>query len=146
MSTQPFPQHSIVSSFLYLFALESPRWLHLQGNNEEAIVVLKSLSSKNKTYLESLVSTLPLGQETVESLPRYSIKDFFFRKWAFRRILVVMIILFGMGMSYYGVPLAARDIDVNIYLSETLNAAVELPTFIITRSYWRGSTEESLFL
>ncbi|CAF2083497.1 BnaA06g10980D [Brassica napus] len=108
MSTQPFPQHSIVSSFLYLFALESPRWLHLQGNNEEAIVVLKSLSSKNKTYLESLVSTLPLGQETVESLPR---------------ILVVMIILFGMGMSYYGVPLAARDIDVNIYLSETLNAA-----------------------
>ncbi|CAF1926108.1 hypothetical protein HID58_065042 [Brassica napus] len=118
--------------FLYLFALESPRWLHLQGNNEEAIVVLKSLSSKNKAYLESLISKLPLEQETVEALPRYSIKDFFFRKWAFRRILVVMVILFGMGMSYYGVPLAVRDIDVNIYLSETLNAVVELPTFIIT--------------
>ncbi|CAF1926095.1 unnamed protein product [Brassica napus] len=43
-----------------------------------------------------------------------------------------MIILFGLGISYYGVPLAARDIDVNIYLSETLNAVVELPTFIIT--------------
>uniref|UniRef100_M4EBA1 Major facilitator superfamily (MFS) profile domain-containing protein n=1 Tax=Brassica campestris TaxID=3711 RepID=M4EBA1_BRACM len=97
ISTQPFPQHSIVSSLLYLFALESPRWLHLQGNNEEA----KSLSSKNKAYLESLVSKLPLEQ-TVEALP-----------------------------SYYGVPLAARDIDVNIYLSETLNAVVELPTFIV---------------
>ncbi|KAG2323889.1 hypothetical protein Bca52824_006617 [Brassica carinata] len=118
--------------FLYLFALESPRWLHLQGNDEEAIHVLKCLSSKNKAYLESLVSQLPVEQETSEELPRYSIKDFFFRKWAFRRIVVVMIILFGLGISYYGVPLAARDIDVNIYLSETLNAVVELPTFIIT--------------
>ncbi|CAF1926099.1 unnamed protein product [Brassica napus] len=62
------------------------------------------MSSKNKPYLESLVS----------------------------QIVVVMIILFGLGISYYGVPLAARDIDVNIYLSETLNAVVELPTFIIT--------------
>nr|ACB59210.1 transporter-related protein [Brassica oleracea] len=118
--------------FLYIFALESPRWLHMQGNDEEAINVLKSMSSKNKPYLESLVSQLPPEQETSEELPRYSIKDFFFRKWAFRRIVVVMIILFGLGISYYGVPLAARDIDVNIYLSETLNAVVELPTFIIT--------------
>ncbi|KAG2323886.1 hypothetical protein Bca52824_006614 [Brassica carinata] len=118
--------------FLYLFALESPRWLHIQGNDDEAIKVLKSMSSNNKPYLESLVSVLPLEQETAEELPRYSIKDFFFRKWAFRRIVVVMIIMFGLGISYYGVPLAARDIDVNIYLSETLNALVELPTFIIT--------------
>ncbi|KAL0813514.1 hypothetical protein Bca101_069957 [Brassica carinata] len=118
--------------FLCIFALESPRWLHMQGNDEEAINVLKSMSSKNKPYLESLVSQLPPEQETSEELPRYSIKDFFFRKWAFRRIVVVMIILFGLGISYYGVPLAARDIDVNIYLSETLNAVVELPTFIIT--------------
>ncbi|KAF3605848.1 hypothetical protein DY000_02045521 [Brassica cretica] len=80
--------------FLYLFALESPRWLHLQGNDEEAIKVLKSMSSKNKTYLESLVSQLPPEQETSEEL--------------------------------------LRDINVNIYLSETLNAVVELPSFVIT--------------
>ncbi|CAA7058173.1 unnamed protein product [Microthlaspi erraticum] len=35
-------------------------------------------------------------------------------------------------MMYYGVPLAVRDIKVNIYLSEALNALVELPTFVIT--------------
>ncbi|KAF2548001.1 hypothetical protein F2Q70_00020032 [Brassica cretica] len=104
----------------------------MQGNDEEAINVLKSMSSKDKPYLESLVCQLPLVQETAEELPRYSIKDFFFRKWAFRRIVVVMIILFGLGISYYGVPLTVRDIDVNIYLSETLNAVVELPTFVIT--------------
>ncbi|CAL9241243.1 unnamed protein product [Arabidopsis halleri] len=43
-----------------------------------------------------------------------------------------MIIMFGLGMSYYGVPLAVRDIKVNIYLSEALNAMVELPTFVVT--------------
>ncbi|KAH0877645.1 hypothetical protein HID58_065039, partial [Brassica napus] len=84
--------------FLYIFALESPRWLHMQGNDEEAINFLSYLRSKK-----------PL-----------------------KNCQVVMIILFGLGISYYGVPLAARDIDVNIYLSETLNAVVELPTFIIT--------------
>ncbi|KAG7597239.1 Major facilitator sugar transporter-like [Arabidopsis suecica] len=118
--------------FLYLFALESPRWLHMQGNDKEAIDVLTKMSPKNKAYLESVVSKLPHEQENFEQVPTYSIKDFFFRKWAFRRILVVMIIMFGLGISYYGVPLAARDIDVNIYLSETLNALVELPTFVIT--------------
>ncbi|CAH2037371.1 unnamed protein product [Thlaspi arvense] len=118
--------------FLYIFALESPRWLHMQGNDAEAIDVLKRMSPKNRAYLESAVSKLPLEQETCEQVPSYSIKDFFFRKWAFRRIVVVMVIMFGLGISYYGVPLAARDIDVNIYLSETLNALVELPTFVIT--------------
>ncbi|CAH8252512.1 unnamed protein product [Arabidopsis lyrata] len=118
--------------FLYLFALESPRWLHMQGNDKEAIDVLTKMSPKNKAYLESVVSKLPHEQENFEQVPTYSIKDFFFRKWAFQRILVVMIIMFGLGISYYGVPLAARDIDVNIYLSETLNALVELPTFVIT--------------
>lgn len=118
--------------FLYLFALESPRWLHMQGKDKEAIDVLTKMSPKNRAYLESVISKLPLEQENHAPLPTYSIKDFYFRKWAFRRISVVMIIMFGLGISYYGVPLAARDIDVNIYLSETLNALVELPTFVIT--------------
>lgn len=104
----------------------------MQGNDEEAIDVLKRMSPKNTAYLESVISKLPLEHETSEQGPSYSTKDFFIRKWAFRRILVVMIITFGLGISYYGVPLAARDIDVNIYLSETLNALVELPTFVIT--------------
>ncbi|KAL1221365.1 Organic cation/carnitine transporter 6 [Cardamine amara subsp. amara] len=120
------------SIFLYFFALESPRWLHMQGNDKEAIDVLTKMSPKNRAYLESAISKLPLEQENFAQVPTYSIKDFFIRKWALQRILVVMIIMFGLGISYYGVPLAARDIDVNIYLSETLNALVELPTFLIT--------------
>ncbi|CAH8363721.1 unnamed protein product [Eruca vesicaria subsp. sativa] len=115
--------------FIYFFALESPRWLHVQGNNEEAIQVLKRLSPTNIIYLETVSSRLHSKEQPPSSS---SIKDLFIRKWAFRRIVVVMIIMFGLGMMYYGVPLAVRDIKVNVYLSEALNAMVELPTFVIT--------------
>ncbi|KAL0867362.1 hypothetical protein Bca101_046480 [Brassica carinata] len=123
----PAAVHSV---FIYLFALESPRWLHVQGKNEEAIEVLKKISPANRVYLESVSSRLP-SKDVLENTPSSSIKDLFIRKWAVQRIMVVMTIMFGLGMMYYGVPLAVRDIDVNIYLSEALNAAVELPTFVI---------------
>ncbi|CAH8356224.1 unnamed protein product [Eruca vesicaria subsp. sativa] len=122
---------AIHSVLIYLFALESPRWLHVQGNNEEAIEVLKRMSPGKRGYLETVSSKLP-SKETLEQPPSSSIMDLFKRRWAFRRTVVVMIIMFGLGMMYYGVPLAVRDIKVNIYLSEALNAMVELPTFVIT--------------
>ncbi|KFK42345.1 hypothetical protein AALP_AA2G244200 [Arabis alpina] len=124
----PAAVHSI---FIYFFALESPRWLHLEGKNEEAIEVLTKISSADNAYLKEVFSRLPTKEKLLEA-PSSSIKDLFIRKWASRRIVVVMIIMFGLGMSYYGVPLAVRDIKVNIYLSEALNAMVELPTFVIT--------------
>ncbi|KAF8103442.1 hypothetical protein N665_0188s0378 [Sinapis alba] len=125
----PAAVHSI---FLCFFALESPRWLHLQGMNQEAIKVLKRISPETRAYLESVSSRLHQQQQPLEQAPRYTIKDLFIRNWAFRRIILVMIIMFGLGMSYYGVPLAVRDIKLNIYLSEALNAMVELPSFVIT--------------
>ncbi|KAL0867361.1 hypothetical protein Bca101_046479 [Brassica carinata] len=123
---------AVHSIFLCFFALESPRWLHLQGRNLEAIEVLKRISPETRAYLESVSSRLHQQQQTLEQAPRYTIKDLFIRNWAFRRIVLVMIIMFGLGMSYYGVPLAVRDIKLNIYLSEALTAMVELPSFVIT--------------
>ncbi|KAJ4874417.1 Organic cation/carnitine transporter 5 [Raphanus sativus] len=125
----PAAVHSV---FLCFFALESPRWLHLQGRNQEAIEVLKRISPETRPYLESVSSRLPQQQQTLEQAPRYTIKDLFIRNWAFKRIVLVMIIMFGLGMSYYGVPLAVRYIKLNIYLSKALNAMVELPSFVIT--------------
>ncbi|CAN7052702.1 unnamed protein product [Brassica rapa subsp. trilocularis] len=122
---------AIHSVLIYFFALESPRWLHVQGNNKEAIEVLKRISPGKRGYLEKVSSRLP-SKETLEQSPSSSIMDLFIRRWAFRRIIVIMVIMFGLGMMYYGVPLAVRDIKVNIYLSEALNAMVELPTFVIT--------------
>nr|VDD62699.1 unnamed protein product [Brassica oleracea] len=126
----PAAIHSIL---IYFFALESPRWLHVQGNNKEAIEVLKRISPGKRGYLETASSRLR-SKETIEQSPSGSIMDLFIRRWAFRRIVVVMIIMFGLGMMYDGVPLAVRDIKflLEILLSETINAMVELPTFVIT--------------
>ncbi|KAJ4909891.1 Organic cation/carnitine transporter 5 [Raphanus sativus] len=55
--------------FLYLFAIESPRWLHLQGKNEEAIEVLKKISPAKKGYLGSVSICLP-SEETLEEAQR----------------------------------------------------------------------------
>ncbi|KAL0665472.1 hypothetical protein Bca4012_102310 [Brassica carinata] len=138
----PAAVHSIC---LLFFALESPRWLYLQGRNQEAIEVLKIISPETRAYLESVSSRLP-RQQHLEQAPRYTIKDLFIRTWAFKRIIVVMIIMFGLGMSYYGVPLAVRDIKLNIYLSEALNAMVELPSFVITPILLESFTRRSSVL
>ncbi|KAF2560822.1 hypothetical protein F2Q70_00016482 [Brassica cretica] len=47
---------AIHSVCIYFFALESPRWLHVQGKNQEAIEVLQRLSPVNRDYLESVSS------------------------------------------------------------------------------------------
>jgi hypothetical protein len=48
----------IYSLFLYFFAYESSRWLFLQGRNEEAVAVLKKLSSATRCdYLEHIISS-----------------------------------------------------------------------------------------
>jgi len=48
----------IYSLFLYFFAYESSRWLFLQGRNEEALAVLKKLSSATRRdYLEHIISS-----------------------------------------------------------------------------------------
>ncbi|CAN6938979.1 unnamed protein product [Brassica oleracea] len=138
----PAAVHSIC---LLFFALESPRWLYLQGRNQEAIEVLKIISPETRAYLESVSSRLR-RQQHLEQAPRYTIKDLFIRTWAFKRIIVVMIIMFGLGMSYYGVPLAVRDIKLNIYLSEALNAMVELPSFVITPILLESFTRRSSVL
>lgn len=90
----PAAVHSV---FLCFFALESPRWLHLQGRNQEAIEVLKRISPETRPYLESVSSRL-LEKQNLEQAPRYTIKDLFIRNWAFKRIILVMIIMFGLGI------------------------------------------------
>ncbi|WZZ67054.1 hypothetical protein YC2023_078424 [Brassica napus] len=67
----PAAIHSIL---IYFFALESPRWLHVQGNNKEAIEVLKRISPGKRGYLETVSSRLR-SKETIEQSPSGSIMD-----------------------------------------------------------------------
>ncbi|KAG5607643.1 hypothetical protein H5410_029135 [Solanum commersonii] len=43
-----------------------------------------------------------------------------------------MLVGFGIGMVYYGMPLGVGNLPFNLYLSVTLNALSELPASIVT--------------
>ncbi|KAF9599523.1 hypothetical protein IFM89_038743 [Coptis chinensis] len=64
----------------------------------------------------------------------YTLESRFYgvRGGLFGRLSSVMIVGFGTGMVYYGMPLGLGNLNFNLYLSVTLNALSELPASLIT--------------
>ncbi|CAL9016439.1 unnamed protein product [Prunus brigantina] len=131
-----------IPTFLYCIMVhflvrESPRWLFVRGRKEEAIATLKHIEPINGTSTKtpvtsSFFSNLSFEQET-RNVDIYSaIKVLVKRRWAFRRLSALMAMGFGVGMVYYGMPLALGSLDFNLYLSVTFNGLSELPASLIT--------------
>lgn len=119
---------------VYFLVKESPRWLFVQGRKEDFVRTLKSIAPTNKANNLTLDSMPNMSfEQKLYTVDIYSaIKKFFERKWAIHRLVAVMILGFGVGLVYYGVPLGVGNLDFDIYLSTALNALVELPAAIIT--------------
>lgn len=111
---------------------ESPRWLFVQGRAEDAIATLKGLSQTNHHEILTMkyFSSMPLGQDRTPNVSLYSAIKILVEK--FSAIVTVMTIGFGIGMVYYGMPLALGDLSFNLYLSVTFNALSELPSSLVT--------------
>ncbi|PON49467.1 Major facilitator, sugar transporter-like [Parasponia andersonii] len=121
--------YSLVVHFL---VHESPRWLFVKGRTEEAIATIKIMAQANhKTFTVSF-SHLPFEEETWNVDLYSAIKILIEKRWAFRRLSAVMAIGFGIGMVYYGMPLALGNLAFSLYVSVTLNALSELPASLIT--------------
>lgn len=116
------------------FVRESPRWLFVRGRKEEAVATLKSIAPPNlkKTLNWSLLSGLSFEEETKNVNIYSAIKILWEKKWALRRLSAVMMIGFGIGMVYYGMPLNLGNLAFNLYLSATLNGLSELPASLFT--------------
>uniref|UniRef100_A0A1S3XEG0 Organic cation/carnitine transporter 3-like n=1 Tax=Nicotiana tabacum TaxID=4097 RepID=A0A1S3XEG0_TOBAC len=130
---------TILYSFLVYFIVpESPRWLYIKGNKEGFVQTLKSIApptTRSSLTLSFFGSFIEFENQEVldnNTVDLYSaIRMLVERNWSFRRLVTVMCVGFGIGMTYYGMPLGVGSLNFNLYLSITLNALSELPSSIL---------------
>ncbi|KAL4597781.1 hypothetical protein ACB092_11G013800 [Castanea dentata] len=122
------------SMLVHFFVRESPRWLFVRGRKEEAVATLKSIATPSRSScLTWSFSEVSFQEERCNNGNIFStIKMLVQKRWAFRRLLPVLVIGFGSGMVYYGMPLGLGNLSFNLYLSVTLNALAEIPSSLIT--------------
>ncbi|WOL13023.1 organic cation/carnitine transporter 2-like [Canna indica] len=117
------------SALIYFLVSESPRWLLVRGRLDEAIQILRSLSSINGN---SINSSIILAEDTGHINIFSAIEVLWGKRWAFRRLMATMMVGLGIGLVYYGMPLNVGNLGSNLYLSVTLNALSELPSSLAT--------------
>lgn len=124
----------LYSMLVYFFVCESPRWLFVRGRKEEAVATLKSMAPPSHSSCLTLsFSGVSYEQEACNNGNVYSaFKMLLEKRWAFRRLLPVMVIGFGIGLVYYGMPLGLGNLSFNLYLSVTFNALSEVPSSLFT--------------
>lgn len=119
---------------VYLFVHESPRWLFIQGRKEDFVRTLKSIAPKKKGNILTLasISNISVEHKSEKTNMYSSIKMLFERKWAIQRLIAAMVVGFGVGLVYYGLPLGVGNLNFDIYLSTVLNALSEFPATLVT--------------
>jgi predicted MFS family arabinose efflux permease len=120
------------SILVHFLVRESPRWLFVRGRKEEAVTILKSIATAGSSGILMSFSNLEFGKESWNVDTYSAIKILLKKKWACRRLLTVMAVVFGIGMVYYGMPLGLGNLSFNLYLSVTFNALSELPASLVT--------------
>ncbi|KAG9439024.1 hypothetical protein H6P81_019189 [Aristolochia fimbriata] len=122
---------------VYFLVHESPRWLFVSGRAEEAVKTLAKIGAangreSNLSDFSGLINFCP-EEETARDASVFSaMKVLWEKRWTFRRLLVIMVVSFGVGLVYYAMPLAVETLDFNLYLSVTFNALSELPAALLT--------------
>ncbi|XP_057457590.1 organic cation/carnitine transporter 3-like [Lotus japonicus] len=123
----------VYSIIAYIFVTESPRWLLMQGRQEEAIAMLKGVSAAENgvDLTASLLKAPPPPKASIFQLYS-SIAELFERSWALKRMVAIMVLGIGIGMVYFGMPLAVGNLGFDIYLAVVFNALMEFPSCVAT--------------
>ncbi|KAI5394746.1 organic cation/carnitine transporter 3 [Lathyrus oleraceus] len=117
------------SVLAYIFVTESPRWLLMQGRHQEAMAMLTGVSSlENGHDLTVGLIEAPMNKQKASFFHLYSsIVELFGRGWALKRMVAVMVLGIGIGMVYFGMPLAVGNLGMDIYLAVVFNGLMEIP-------------------
>ncbi|KAM9308188.1 uncharacterized protein PAF06_012352 [Gastrophryne carolinensis] len=113
--------------FFYIWFLpESPRWLLAKGKNEQAKKVLQKAASVNKKKLSEEM----LKQLQEDKKQKSGNTADLFRISALRRITLVMaVVWFVNSLVYYGLSLNVGSFKLNIYVTQVIFGAVEIPAY-----------------
>ncbi|KAL2326528.1 hypothetical protein Fmac_025586 [Flemingia macrophylla] len=131
------------SLIAYLCVTESPRWLLMQGRVQEAMTMLKGVSENYANLTISPPPEVKAGKRGASFSELYSsIAMLMETSWALKRMVAVMVIGVGIGMVYYGIPLAVGNLDYNIYLAVLFNGLTEIPSCVVT--YFLGNFARKL--
>ncbi|XP_061442641.1 solute carrier family 22 member 13-like isoform X2 [Rhineura floridana] len=116
----------VFALFFYIWVLpNSARWLVTKGKIEEAKKVLRRAASINKRAVsEELLSQLA-PEEKVKS---GNILDLFKKPHLRRLTLIMAWVWFADSLVYYGVSLHVGDFGLDIYMTQLVFGAVEIPT------------------
>uniref|UniRef100_A0A8D0FZ50 Major facilitator superfamily (MFS) profile domain-containing protein n=1 Tax=Sphenodon punctatus TaxID=8508 RepID=A0A8D0FZ50_SPHPU len=114
----------VFSLFFYIWVLpESARWLVTRGKTEEAKKLLQKADAVNRrTIPEEL-----LDQLTSEKAKSGNILDLFKKPNIRKMTLVMLYVWFVNSMVYYGLSLNVGDFGLDIYLTQFVFGAVEIP-------------------
>lgn len=111
------------------------RWLFVRGRKEQAIQTLKSIAppEQHSRLTSSFFSGAPFLENDADlsmaAVDLFSaMKLLLGRRWALLRLSSVMLVGFGTGMVYYGMPLGLVNLSFNLYLGVAFNALSELPS------------------
>nr|XP_060638613.1 solute carrier family 22 member 13-like [Anolis sagrei ordinatus] len=112
--------------FFYIWVLpNSARWLVTKGKIKEAKELLQKAASINRrTIPEELLDQLAPEQKAKSG----NILDLF-KKAHLRRMTLIMVwVWFADSLVYYGVSLHVGDFGVDIYMTQLIFGAVEIPS------------------
>lgn len=135
---------SSIPSVLFLvivlpFVSESPRWCLIRGKMGRAMNTMCEIAKMNGKNLPAGV-ILALDQETDESKTEQeskeavagSLLDVLRSPLTRIRLFLAVAINFLCSIVYYGLSLNVVNLGTNLYLNVFLNAAAEMPAFLIT--------------
>uniref|UniRef100_A0A672HLG6 Solute carrier family 22 member 13b n=1 Tax=Salarias fasciatus TaxID=181472 RepID=A0A672HLG6_SALFA len=107
-----------------LFLPESARWLITQGRKEEAVILIQRAARVNGRRVPQHL----LDKLEIESTPKSrTMLDIFKMPYLRKRALIMSCVWFGTSLMYYGLSLNVGTFGLDIYLTQVIFGAVELP-------------------